>query len=212
MRFLPTALKTAVVSAVASATAFASAIAAPVVGGATVVNPTADLGSIQASTLGSATVNSNGFLEFPVTGGNLNGLAGTIEHENSGVSLTDGLSVLDLENFLIDTTTQEILADVTIDGVFVTNTAIFSFDVTRLPDINDLFDLDNPSLELRFTMATVGVLENVFGAMGFDNAVFGLAATAPIVSDVPIPAAFVLFIAGAAGLGFAGRKKTAASA
>ncbi|WP_428407862.1 hypothetical protein [Hyphococcus sp.] len=184
-------------------------MAAPLTGGVTVVQPTADLGALglSASPLGDASINSNGFFEFPITGGDLDGLAGGIEHDNSGVSLTNGTDVLDLENFLIDTTTQQIFGDVSLNSAFVANAPIFSFNVAQLSSIDSLFDLSNPSLELLFTATAAGVLFDVYGASGLEGAVFGLAATAPEIGEVPIPAAFGLFAAGAAGLGWLGRRR-----
>lgn len=185
-----------------------TAAAAPVIGGATVVNVTADLNGLglSAAPLNDAFVNGNGFFEFPVTGGDLIGLAGAIEHDNSGVSLTDGSTVLELENFVIDTVNQEILGDVTLNSVFVANAALFSFDVSTLASTDALFDLANPTLELLFTATAASVLFDNFGASGLENAVFGLAATAPTTA-VPIPAAFVLFAAGAGAIGWIGRRR-----
>lgn len=188
-----------------------AAAAAPVVDGITVVNVTADLSALSPATLGSGSVNGDGFLEFPITGGDLNGLAGTIEHNGSGVSLSAGGDVLNLENFVINTTTQELLGDVSVNGSFVTNAALFTFDVTQLAQIDDLFNTGNPSLELRFSAAAASTLFNVFGVSGLEGEIFGLAATAPRVSDVPIPAAYGLFVIGASAVGWASRRRKRAS-
>ena len=184
-----------------------TAAAAPVIGGATVVNVTANLDGLGLSgaPLNGAFINANGFFEFPVTGGALNGLAGTIEHDNSGVSLTSGATVLELENFVIDTVNQQILGDVTLNSVFVANAPLFSFDLAALASTDALFDLANPTLELLFTATAADVLLDNFGADGLEGAVFGLAATAP--TAVPVPAAFVLFAAGAGAIGWAGRRR-----
>ncbi|MEM9619871.1 MAG: VPLPA-CTERM sorting domain-containing protein [Pseudomonadota bacterium] len=176
--------------------------------GTTVVETTFDFdgAGLTPSLLGDTGVTSQGFLAFPITGGDLG--AGLIEHENSGVRLTAGMVFVDLENFLIDISDAAnafILADVTTSaGASVMDAAIFSFDLTS---VADPFDLMDPSIELLFTAAASGLLNDVFG-LGDENALtdvqFGFAATAP--SEVPLPAAVWLFAAGAGALGFAKRR------
>ena len=191
-----------------AAAAGAAATAAEFTSGETVVNPTAPLGALglSATPIGDAEINGSGYFSFPVTGGELNGLAGDIEHDNSGLELSDGSTAVQLENFVIDTVNMQVNADVSLNGAFQTNTAILSFDVSTLPDINDLFDLSNPMLSLVFTDGAADLLESVYSLNAQLNGVeFGLAATAP---EVPIPGAIGLFLAGAAALNFMRRRST----
>ncbi len=181
--------------------------------GVTVVDPTFDLDAagLTPSLLGDGDVDSNGFLAFPITGGDLS--AGLIEHDNSGVRLAataDTSLYIDLENFLIDISdpaASSIFADIStsIDG-FIGNAPVFTFDLTT---VSDPFDLDNPSIELLFSSAASALIVDFFGIPGnaeqLSGIQFGLAATSPTV--VPLPAAAWLFIAGIGGLAFAGRRK-----
>lgn len=190
----------------------ASAAPQPILGDVTVVNPTiaptlTSLG-ITPAPLGSATINANSFFQFPITGGELDGLAGTILHEGSGVGLSTASTNVLLQNFIIDTVQQLILADVTLNGMAVaSDLGILSFDVSTLADVSDLFDLDNPALALFLTDAAADFLESAFSLTAqLNGAQFGLAATDP--QAVPLPAAAWLFIAGIAGL-FASRKSRA---
>lgn len=184
----------------------AGAMAATLVGGQTVVNPTAPLGALglSAAPLNDAGVNSDGFLVFPITGGDLDGLAGEIEHDNSGIQLSDGATDVQLENFIIDTVNSVILADISLNGAFQLNAAILSFDVSSLASIDDLFNLANPMLALVFTDAAADLLESVYGLQTELNGVeFGLAATAP---EVPLPGAIGFFAAGAGALALMRRR------
>jgi hypothetical protein len=193
---------------VAAAFAAAPASAAPtIIGGDTVVEVTFDLAAagLTPTLLGDATATPSGFLNFPVTGGDLG--AGRIEHENSGVRLTAGTASIDLENFIIDISTPtagQILADVTAsNGATATDAPIFSFDLTS---VANPFDLANPSIELFFTAVAASVLDSLFAApgtsLGLTGVKFGEAATAP---EVPLPAAAWMFLAGAGA--FAAQRK-----
>ncbi|MAW82172.1 MAG: hypothetical protein CMI63_18195 [Parvularcula sp.] len=185
---------------------------AAVLVGQTVVEPTFDFDSagLTPSLLGDAGTTSEGYLSFPITGGNLG--AGLIEHENSGVRLTAGSVFVDLENFLIDISDPAngtISADVSAStGAMVADAPVFSFDLTS---VSDPFDLSNPTIELLFTAAASSLLNSVFNLGDPDaltGARFGFAATAP--SEVPLPAAAWLFLAGAGALGMSRRKKAIA--
>lgn len=193
---------------VAAAVAASPASAAPViVGGDTVVEITFDLAGagLTPTLLGDTTATSSGFLNFPVTGGDLG--SGRIEHENSGVRLSAGPASIDLTNFIIDISNPsagQILADVSAsDGTTATDAPIFSFDLTT---VLNPFDLANPSLELFFTALAASVLDGVFAApgttLGLSGVKFGEAATAP---EAPLPAAAWMFLAGAGA--FAAQRK-----
>lgn len=176
--------------------------ATAIIGGDTVVEVTFDLAAagLTPSLLGDTSATASGFLNFPVTGGDLG--AGRIEHENSGVRLSAGERSIDLTNFIIDIADPangRILADVaTSTGISVIDAPVFSFDLTGLANP---FDLANPSIELFFTMAAAGVLDAVFAregtTLGLAGVKFGEAATAP---EVPLPAAAWMFLAGAGAI------------
>lgn len=201
-----------ILGAVMIVAGFASAPAKAALVGTTVVNPTFDFAGagLTPSGLGNVGTTSEGFLAFPITGGDLS--TGLIEHENSGLRLTAGSVFVDLENFLIDISTPSngvIFADVTTSGgLMVADAPILSFDLTAA---SDPFNLSNPTIELLFTAAASDLLNTVFG-LGDPNALtevrFGFAATAP--SEVPLPAAAWLFIAGAGALAAMRKRKKAA--
>ncbi|MEL7489425.1 MAG: PEP-CTERM sorting domain-containing protein [Pseudomonadota bacterium] len=187
-----------------------AAHAAPVVSGSTVVDVTADLGALglSAEPLDDSTI-ADGRFTFPISGGALDGLAGTIEHEEAGVRLFTATDSVTLENFVIDTVASEIIADVTVNDSAAITAAVFSFDLGALGSIDDLFDLANPSLPLVFTSAAASVLADAFGlTIDLTGVEFGLAATSPEL--VPVPGAIGLFAIGAAFLGWARRRKAAA--
>lgn len=169
--------------------------------GDTVVEVTFDLddAGLTPSLLGSASATPEGFLNFAITGGDLD--TGLIEHDGSGVRLAAGSIFIDLENFLIDISTPTdglIFADVTTSDGLSTNAPIFSFDLTSVSTFTDLTD---PGLELFFTSTASSVLADLFGlgaANVLEGVKFGEAATAP--SEIPLPAAAWIFLAGVAGL------------
>ncbi|MFN0023722.1 MAG: hypothetical protein ACKVS5_07465 [Parvularculaceae bacterium] len=198
-------------AAIAAAAVFASATAsAAVLTGNTVVEVTLDLAAagLTPSLLGEATANASGFLNFPITGGDL--VAGRIEHENSGVRLIAGERSIDLENFIIDISDPlngRILADVAAsNGTVAADAAIFSFNLTASPNP---FDLANPTIELFFTMLAAQVLDSVFAGdgqtLGLSGVKFGEAATAP--AEIPLPAAAWIFLAGLGALAARGKGK-----
>ncbi len=187
--------------------------AAAVGGGTTVVQPTIDLGAagLRAAPFGSTTVGTDGqgdtIFQFGISGGDLDGLAGTIEHSGVGVDLSSQSSTLSLRNFQIDTTTQSISGDVYVNDAFAANAGIFDFNVASLGSTDELFDLSDPMLSIRISDAAGGVINDVFGVSGLAGAEFGLAATQPQV--VPLPGALFLF--GSALAGLVVRKKLSAT-
>ncbi len=200
----------------AAAFGLSSAQAAVLTSGSTVVQPTIDLGSVglTASPFGITQVGTDDqgdtIFIFAVSGGELDdSLAGTIEHDGVGVDLTNGMSVLSLRDFLIDTTTQTISAQVFLNDVFVAAAPIFEFNVSELVDITDLFALGSPTLSLTISSAAAGVLTDVFGAPDLTGAQFGLAATAPS-SEVPLPAAAWFMATGIAA--YAAKRRKAVKA
>ena len=200
----------------AGALAFAgTASAAPVVDGITTVEVTVDLGDIEAGLVGSATLaDEDGLVvNFPVTGGDLDGLAGTIDHEGSGLTLTANDITVSLTNFTIDTVASTLSGMVMVDGSTVGRLDLFTFDLTGL-GAQDVTNLDEPQIALLFTQMAADALANTFSiaalsALGGEE--FGLAATAPVVGDVdviPVPGAAILFVTGAAA--FAARRRARA--
>jgi hypothetical protein len=192
----------------------APAAAATLVGD-TRVEVTFDLGGagIAAALLGDASVAlaSPLTVNFPITGGSLGG--GQILHDNSGLRLTRNGATLDLANFIIDLVNQVILADVTPNGGgTISDVAILAFDLSTV-SAPDPFDLSDPDLALRFTAVASQTINAVLG-LGLANpnalegVVFGLAATSP--TEVPLPAALWLFLAGAGAL--AARRRAQATA
>lgn len=177
--------------------------------GETRVRVTADLAGLglTPSLVGTASIASdpNGLvISFPVTGGQLDGLEGTIEHEGSGVSLTAGATTVTVGNFIIDTVNEVILGDVELNGARIADDlGLFSFDLSSINPAQ-LTILNQQFLALIITPALAGALTDVFGAPDLAGAVFGFASTRP--QEVPLPAAAWLFIAGAGALGFARRK------
>ncbi|MGB3722607.1 MAG: hypothetical protein WA979_07295 [Pacificimonas sp.] len=186
---------------------------ADVDGGETRVAVTADLAGLglTAGLLGDATLVDTDVLtvSFPITGGELDAdLAGQILHEGSGVSLTGGDVILNLENFIIDTTASSIFGDVSFGDTSLEDVALFSFDLSMLGDDDAIDDLDDPDIELFFTAASAGVLTDLFAAPDLTGATFGFAATAPeIAAAVPAPGAFGLLGLGILAIGVARRRR-----
>lgn len=187
--------------------------AAALNGGTTVVQPTINLGGagLEAAPFGSTTIGTDGqgdtIFQFGISGGDLDGLAGTIEHDGVGVDLSNQTDTLSLRNFVINTVDQVISGDVFVNGAPVTNAGIFNFDVATLGSTDELFDLSDPMLSLTISDAAGGVINDVLGVSGLGGAQFGLAATQPQV--VPLPGALLLFGSAIAGL-FARKKLSAA--
>lgn len=199
------------VSAIAAAATLLGAAHAspvPLAGGETRVVVTADLAALglAPSLVGTASV-VDGAISFPITGGALDGVAGTIEHEGSGVTLSDGATAATVGNFIVDTIQQTIFGDVDLNGARIADDApLFTFDASSVTPA-ELTDLSNPSLALLISATLAGTLTSAFGAADLTGVQFGLAATLP--QAVPLPPALVLFAAGLAGLGAASRRKPA---
>lgn len=181
--------------------------AAPVTGGTTVVEVTADLAAlgVTAAPTGTTVVpGSAPVFQIEITGGDIDQatLAGQILHESGGIDLTAGTTVIALTDFIIDTTVSQLFGTVTVDGSLLGSVALFDFDVSSLSDPEDLFDLGDPMLSLVFTTGAGAALAPILG-VDLAGAVFGVAATAPALGDadvVPLPGAALLFVTGAVGL------------
>jgi hypothetical protein len=189
-----------------SALAFAGVAQASTItlgSGETRVRVEADLAGLglTPSLVGTTSVvnDPNGLvLSFPVTGGQLDGLAGSIEHEGSGVTLTAGATSVTVGNFIIDTVQQVIFGDVDLNGARIGDDLdLFSFDLSTVTP-GQLTNLNTQFLALLITPTLAGALTQIFGAPDLENALFGFASTLP--QEVPLPAAVWMFLAGLAGL------------
>jgi hypothetical protein len=92
--------------------------------------------------LGTATL-TDGVLAFPITGGNVDYydpnedyrpyVQGSIEHDGSGISLTNGTITVELTDFRIDPGTSQLFGTVTANGELVANDVyIFNLDGSTL--------------------------------------------------------------------------------
>ena len=92
--------------------------------------------------LGNATL-TDGVLAFPITGGNVDYydpnedyrpyVQGSIEHDGSGISLTNGTITVDLTDFRIDPGTSQLFATVSANGELVGNDVyLFNLDGSTL--------------------------------------------------------------------------------
>lgn len=139
---------------------------------------------------------------FPITGGDLTGLAGTIEHDGSGLSLSGNGTTVSLENFLIDTLALQLFGDVSVNGGSVGNLPLFDIAVcTSLVGTADqCIDGDGSILldgfKLSLTQGAAGALTEVFGLPDLTGAQIGVARID--VSFVPEPGTAMLL-----GLGLA---------
>lgn len=170
-----------------------AAHAAPIVGGETTVEVTADLTGLglAGAPFGSATADGAVFT-FPITGGEADDAGAVIEHEGSGVTLSalaDASIAATVGNFVVDTTAAGITGDI-IGGA--EDVPFFDFGT-----------VDDDGIDLTITTELAGALTAVFGAPDLAGAVFGVANTAPVVEDVapiPLPAALPLLAAALGGL------------
>jgi hypothetical protein len=137
---------------------------------------------------------------FPITGGDLTGIAGTIEHDGSGLRLDDGATQVDLENFLIDTTLFQLFGDASVDGTPVGNVPLFDLGLcTSLAGTAaQCIDSDGSVLldgfKLSLTEAASGALSSVFGLPDLTGAQIGVARIDARV--VPEPSTALLIGAG----------------
>ena len=189
------------------------ASATAVIGGDTRVAFSSLISGLEAGLLGSATLVGGApglTVNFNITGGDLDGsLAGTIRHDGSGVSLSNGVNTLALTNFVIDTTASTIFGDVALNGAGVgTGLSLFAFDLGSVT-VPQLTDLDNPLLNLTVTSTAAGALTTAFGIGDTTGQSIGLAATAPQLAagGVPEPESWALMILGLGAVGATMRQR-----
>jgi hypothetical protein len=141
---------------------------------------------------------------FPITGGDLTGLAGTIEHEGSGLVLSQGATDLPLGNFLIDTTQLLLFGDTPLGNVPL-------FDIGLCTNLAgtaaECVDGDGSVLldgfKLSITSTAAGALSQVFGLPDLTGAQIGVARIDARV--VPEPGTAMLLGLGLAGAALRGR-------
>ena len=132
---------------------------------------------------------------FPITGGDVTGLAGTIEHDGSGLLLAQGATELPLTNFLIDTTALVLSGDTPLGNVPL-------FDIGLCTDLagtaDQCIDGDGSVLldgfKLSLTDTAAGALTQVFGLPDLTGTQIGVARID--VRAVPEPSTAVLIGAG----------------
>lgn len=183
-----------------------SARALPLVGDQTIVLLTSAglLSSvgISVSPVGSAVIDLDiaGRPEalFPITGGDLAGIAGTIEHDGSGLVLSRNGTDLPLGNFLIDTTQLLLFGDTPLGNVPL-------FDVGLCTNLagtaQQCIDGDGSVLldgfKLSLTQTAAGALSLVFDLPDLTGAQIGVARIDARV--VPEPSTALLIGAGLVG-------------
>jgi glycerophosphoryl diester phosphodiesterase len=165
--------------------------------GVTTVEVTAPLGALGLSGVPFGTATASGAVfSFPITGGTIDTGTGNalIEHEGSGVTLSNGSVNVSVGNFLIDTMMG------TVSG-----------NVIGAPGSVTFFTFGAPGatgIPLLISSELAGKLQSIFtGAPNLTDAPFGLANTSP--TPVPVPAALPLLLAGLGGLALMRRKRAA---
>lgn len=137
---------------------------------------------------------------FPITGGTANGSL-IIEHDGSGLTLSrdtngtdpDGVVVVSLANFVIDTAALALSGVVSVDGTTVGTLPLFSISTTGDAAFPFALNLSlDAAAALNATLAVTAFAEGLTVAV---------ATTAPeVAADVPVPATALLFGAAIAPL------------
>jgi hypothetical protein len=153
----------ALVAGTAGLAPAASAATLPIVGNSTSVTVTAPLGDLglTGAPLGTATVEIVDGLpvfSFPVTGGTFDGTDLLVEHDGSGVILSDGTTSAFVQNFLIDTAAGSVFGGYGLVGSDPLGTApLFTLDVENAGE---------GGIPLLITTELAGVLAAVFSLEG----------------------------------------------
>ena len=201
MTFVKTSLLAGALSLAASVSVHAATV--DITGGETTVTVTADLGSLglTPALTGTAT-EDNGALVFNITGGSVDTGTGAalIEHDGSGLNLSDGNVTTMVSDFLIDTTAGTVsgMLNNTIDDV-----VFFTFGSTSPQGIQLLV---SDQLALALTAA--------FMAPNLSGAEFGFASAAPEVESlpaIPLPAGLPLLAVGLVAFGVIRRQQKKAA-
>jgi hypothetical protein len=135
--------------------------------------PTLDSLGVTPGVIPEATLEGD-TLSFPITGGNVqilpkgsvpNYVVGQIQHENSGLTLTAGDTVVELRNFNVDPTVSRIYGDVVVNGeVAATSAYLFRLNGSTLEDLRT--EGDTAILEgtqIFISDVAAGLLNDTFG-------------------------------------------------
>ena len=142
---------------------------------------------------------------FPITGGDLTGLAGTIEHDGSGLLLSQGSTELPLGNFLIDTTQLLLFGDTPLGNVPLFDIGLctaLAGTAGQCVDGDGSVLLDGFKLSLTSTAA--GALSLVFGLPDLTGTQIGVAYID--VRAVPEPGTALLIGGGLVAVALRGRR------
>ena len=127
--------------------------------------------------VGNGTVSKAGVATFPITGGNVtyytpdSGVSpyvqGLINHENSGLSLTAGGKIVELENFDVDPGKSVLTGDVSVDGEeAVADAPLFFLDGRTLEPLRTNADGSKAVLEgttVKLKQEAADLLNKTFG-------------------------------------------------
>ena len=129
----------------------------PITGGTTEVTVTLDLSALGASlkALGSATLTSGTNVTFPITGGSTNSTDYVIDHQGSGLEIvgTNPPATLDTQNYVVDTGSKVVNADISNEGTI----GLFTLGSSGLSNV-----------ALTLTSDAVNALNTAFGLSGQD--------------------------------------------
>jgi hypothetical protein len=150
-----------------------TARAAPITGGTTEVTVTiaSTLSALGASLspLGTATLTSgmNPVATFPITGGSTSSTGDLIEHNRSGLRITgtNPTTTVDTQNYLVNTGSEVVNADISINGASQGNIGLFTLGSSGLSNV-----------PLTLTSNAVTALNTAFGLSGMN----ALTASTPI--------------------------------
>jgi hypothetical protein len=201
--------KTLLIAALVSIPSIANATA--VIGGNTRLAFSSLISGLSVGLLGSANLVGGApglTINFGITGGDLDAaLAGTIRHDGSGVSLSNGTNTLALSNFVIDTVSSTVFGDAALNGTVVGGgLSLFVFNLGSVT-VGQLTDLSNPALDLSLTSTASGALDAAFGTGDTIGLSIGLAATAPVLAAIPEPENWALLIIGFGMIGVTARAR-----
>lgn len=183
----------------------AGAQAAPITGGTTKLTLTsastfAMLGAT-FSALGTATLSTANppVATFPITGGSTSPSGDIIQEMGSGleISATSPTTIVDTRNYLINTISEVIDADVSINGGAATNLALFKLGSKGLSNV-----------QLTLTQTAVNALNAAFGIDVLTTSTpIGKLTTSPTVKGGPVPEPGTITVFGVALLALAGMRR-----
>ena len=139
---------------------------------------------------------------FPITGGEIDTetFGGTIEHEGSGLALSNSTTTVELENFLINTLSGTLFGDVTVGSTTLLDVALFSIGASG----NAAYPF-----ALTLTAGAAGTSTSFLGAPDLTGAQIGIASTTPVTSAVPEVSTYLMMLGGIGLLGLVGRRRLA---